>query len=48
MCSDALLLCGLTPQIEEEAGVVPLALAQRGILTFVFDDQPRPWEVHGE
>ncbi|KAI8477385.1 MAG: NUDIX hydrolase domain-like protein [Monoraphidium minutum] len=33
-------------EIEEEAGVVALGLKQRGVLTFVFDDQPLPWEVH--
>jgi len=32
----------------EEAGVDAVSLQQRGILTFVFDDQPLPWEVHGE
>ncbi|GBF90911.1 7,8-dihydro-8-oxoguanine triphosphatase [Raphidocelis subcapitata] len=33
-------------EIREECGVTPLGLCQRGILTFAFDDQPRPWEVH--
>ena len=35
------------PQLLEEAGVTTPQLHHRGILTFVFDDQPVPWEVHG-
>jgi ADP-ribose pyrophosphatase YjhB (NUDIX family) len=33
-------------EIREEAGVEPGPLTWRGLLTFCFDDQPRPWEVH--
>lgn len=35
-------------QLLEEAGVTVPELHHRGVLTFVFDDQPVPWEVHGE
>lgn len=35
-------------QLHEEAGVTAPQLHHRGVLTFVFDDQPVPWEVHGE
>lgn len=33
-------------EVEEESGVIPAALTRRGVLTFVFNDQPKPWEVH--
>jgi len=34
-------------QLLEEAGISADAMAHRGVLTFVFDDKPQPWEVHG-
>eukprot|EP00775_Hariotina_reticulata_P010394 gene10394-10552_t len=33
-------------ELLEEAGIAAVSLQQRGILTFAFDDQPLPWEVH--
>lgn len=33
-------------QVVEEAGIRPVAMTHQGILTFVWDDNPRPWEVH--
>ncbi|GAQ86439.1 putative NUDIX hydrolase domain [Klebsormidium nitens] len=33
-------------EMREEAGVDPVGLECRGLLTFHFDDQERPWEVH--
>ncbi len=35
-------------QIQEEAGITAVDMKHRGILTFIFDDQEVPWEVHGE
>jgi hypothetical protein len=35
------------PQVLEEAGVVPTSLKRRGVLHFVFDNNPVPWAVHG-
>ncbi len=35
-------------QLYEEAGITADALNHTGTLTFVFDDQEEPWEVHGE
>eukprot|EP00878_Enallax_costatus_P012396 GHUV01012946.1.p1 GENE.GHUV01012946.1~~GHUV01012946.1.p1 ORF type:complete len:181 (+),score=34.31 GHUV01012946.1:92-634(+) len=33
-------------ELHEEAGIRATSLHHRGILTFVFDDQQLPWEVH--
>lgn len=33
-------------ELHEEAGITTPQLHHRGVLTFVFDDQPQPWEVH--
>jgi 8-oxo-dGTP pyrophosphatase MutT (NUDIX family) len=33
-------------ELKEEAGVVAVSMEKRGILTFHFDDNPQPWEVH--
>lgn len=33
-------------ELKEESGVIPEAMEKRGILTFHFDDNPQPWEVH--
>lgn len=33
-------------ELQEESGVVADALDRRGVLNFVFDDVPEPWEVH--
>jgi hypothetical protein len=35
-------------QLQEEAGITPVDIQLQGVLTFAFDDQERPWEVHGE
>jgi 8-oxo-dGTP pyrophosphatase MutT (NUDIX family) len=35
-------------ELTEEAGITAQDMQQRGVLTFAFDDQPVPWEVHGE
>jgi hypothetical protein len=37
-----------TLQLHEEAGTTVPDLHHRGVLTFVWDDRPVPWEVHGE
>lgn len=34
-------------QLLEEAGIAADGMTQRGVLTFLFDDRPQPWEVHG-
>lgn len=36
------------PQLLEEAGITATCMQHCGLLTFVFDDNPQPWEVHGE
>ena len=36
-----------TVQLLEEAGIIADGMTQRGVLTFLFDDRPQPWEVHG-
>lgn len=36
-----------TAQLLEEAGIAADGMTQRGVLTFLFDDRPQPWEVHG-
>ena len=33
-------------ELQEESGIVPQSMEKRGILTFHFDDNPQPWEVH--
>ena len=33
-------------ELTEECGLTAPGLERRGRLTFVFDDQPAPWEVH--
>ncbi|KAG0575258.1 hypothetical protein KC19_VG331000 [Ceratodon purpureus] len=33
-------------ELQEESGIVPVSMEKRGILTFHFDDNPQPWEVH--
>lgn len=33
-------------ELQEECGVFPHSMEKRGILTFHFDDNPQPWEVH--
>ena len=35
-------------QLLEEAGIVATAMQHCGLLHFIFDDRPQPWEVHGE
>jgi hypothetical protein len=39
---------GVCLQLQEEAGITATSLQHRGVLTFAFDDQQLPWEVHGE
>ncbi|KAK3246454.1 hypothetical protein CYMTET_16878 [Cymbomonas tetramitiformis] len=33
-------------ELEEEAHVTALDMERRGVLRFIFDDNPQPWEVH--
>lgn len=33
-------------ELQEESGVIPVSMEKRGVLTFHFDDNPQPWEVH--
>jgi 8-oxo-dGTP pyrophosphatase MutT (NUDIX family) len=33
-------------ELEEEACIKATSIDKRGILTFIFDDKPQPWEVH--
>ena len=33
-------------ELHEEAGIEATDVTKRGVLTFVYDDQPRPMEVH--
>ncbi|WIA09333.1 hypothetical protein OEZ85_008740 [Tetradesmus obliquus] len=33
-------------ELQEEAGITATSLQHRGVLTFAFDDQQLPWEVH--
>ncbi|KDD75987.1 hypothetical protein H632_c407p2 [Helicosporidium sp. ATCC 50920] len=33
-------------ELVEEAGIMASMAERRGVLTFVFDDKPEPWEVH--
>lgn len=35
-------------ELQEEAGITATAMHHCGRLTFVFDDRPQPWAVHGE
>lgn len=37
---------GALRELKEEAGIVATDATKRGVVTFVYDDQPRPMEVH--